>query len=74
LVGAFAFRDIGDYAHVLEIAGATPPGMRNHVNILNDTVGQEYSMLDIQVHAVLRRAIPQLLQMVSFVGMNSLEC
>src|SRR6202047_2021410 len=51
--------DHGDYAHVLEIAGAISSGMRNGVDILDDTIGQQNSMLDVQVHAVLRGTIRQ---------------
>jgi hypothetical protein len=48
--------------------------MRNHVDVPDGTVWQEYSMLNVQVHAVLRRAIPELLQVVPVVGMNPIEC
>ncbi len=38
-LGAFAFGDISNYAHVLEVAGAISSGMRNRVQVLDDTIG-----------------------------------
>ncbi len=65
--------ELGNYAHVLRIARAIFSGMRNRMDILNDTVGEENSMLDIQVHAVLRGTIRQLSHTVQVVGVNSVE-
>src|SRR6266849_5149445 len=39
-LGAFAFSDVGNYAHVLEIARAISSGMRNGVDVLDDIIGQ----------------------------------
>jgi len=72
-LGAFAFSDISNYAHVLKVARAISSGMRNGVEALDDTVGEENSMLDIQVHAVLRGTISDLLQAVPVLGVNSVE-
>jgi hypothetical protein len=47
--------------------------MRNHVDVPDGTVWQEHSMLNVQIHAVLRRAIPELLHLVQVVGMNPIE-
>jgi hypothetical protein len=73
LICAFAFSDIGDNAHVLEIARVISAGVRNHVEVLDDTIGQEHSMLNIQIHAVLRRTIPELSHIVQVIGMNPIE-
>jgi hypothetical protein len=43
------------------------------VNVLDDTIGQEDSMLKVQIHAVLCRTIPDLLQVFPVVGMSSIE-
>src|ERR1700756_2197900 len=72
-LGAFAFSDVGNYAHVLEIARAVSSGMRNGVDVPDGAVRQQNSMLDIQVHAVLRGAIPELLHAISVLGVNSVE-
>ncbi len=37
-LGAFAFSDIGNYAHVLKIARAISSGMCNHVDIFDNIV------------------------------------
>ena len=47
--------------------------MGNHVNVFVATVGEQNPMFDIQVYAVLRGALPELLQAVSVLGMNSVE-
>jgi len=73
IFGAFAFGNVGDYAHVLEIAGAISSGMRNRVDVLDDTVWHENSMLDIQVHAVLRGTIRELSHAFQVFGVNSVE-
>src|SRR5579863_3840597 len=72
-LGAFALRDISDYTDVLEVAEVVSSGMRNHVEELDCAVSHENSMLDIQVHGVLRGTIPKLLQAVSVLGVNSVE-
>src|SRR5580704_4583646 len=72
-LGAFAFSDIGNYAHVLKTARAISSGMRNGMDVLDDAVGEENSMLDIQVHAVLCGTIPELSQSVPVLRVNSVE-
>src|ERR1700739_1820345 len=47
--------------------------MRNGVDVPDGAVRQQNSMLDIQVHTVLRGAIPELLQAISVLGGNSVE-
>ena len=69
----FAFSDVADYTYILAIARVIFSGVGDHVDVPDDTVWQEDSMLDIQVHAVLRGAIPELLQALPVLGVNSVE-
>jgi hypothetical protein len=39
LLVAFAVGDIGDYAHVLKIAGVISSGMRHQIDVLDNTIG-----------------------------------
>jgi hypothetical protein len=69
----FAFSDVADYTYIPAVARVIFSGVGNHVDVPDDTVWQEDSMLDIQVHAVLRGTIPELLQARPVFGVNSVE-
>jgi len=73
-IGISAFRDVCHYADIFEVAGIISSGMCNYMNMFEDPVGQENSMFDIQIHAVLSGAIPDLLQAASILRVNSVEC
>src|SRR5260370_9565485 len=72
-VGPFAVGHVGNYAHVLEISGAVSSCMGNRVQVLDGAIGQENSMLDIQIHAVLRGAISEPLHPLPVPGVHSVE-
>src|SRR5260370_18587827 len=72
-VGPFAVGHVGNDAHVLEISEAVSSSMRNRVQVLDGAIGQENSMLDIQIHAVLRCTISELLHPLPVLGVNSVE-
>ena len=75
VIGSFAFGDVCYYAQAYSGLPelSLPACATTVVDVLDDTVWQENSMLDIQVHAVLRGAISDLLQAVPVVGVNSVE-
>src|SRR5580704_11809318 len=47
--------------------------MGYRVQVLDGTIGQENSMLDIQIHAVLRGTIPDLSHAIQVLRVNSVE-
>src|SRR5260370_3291926 len=61
-VGPFAVGHVGNDAHVLEISEAVSSSMRNRLQVLDGAIWQETSILDIQIHAVLRGTLSELLQ------------
>src|SRR6202030_627651 len=73
VIGSFAFGDVCYYTGIFEVAGVVSSCMCDYMDVSDDTVWQENSMLDIQIHAVLRSAISDLLQAVPVVGVNSVE-
>jgi hypothetical protein len=72
-VGPFAVGHIGNDADVLEISEAVSSCMGNRVQVLDGAIGQENSMLDIQIHAVLRGTIFELLHPLPVLRVNSVE-
>src|SRR5580700_5861704 len=73
VIGSFAFGDVCYYTGIFEVAGVVSSGMCNYMNTFDDPVRQENSVLNIQVHAVLSGTIPELLQAVPVLRVNSVE-
>ena len=72
-LGAFAFGDVADYAHVLEIAGAISSGMRHRVDMFDDPARQYNSVLDIKVHTALDGMLLELLDAIPVFWVDSVE-
>src|ERR1700723_2923504 len=73
VIGLFAFGDVCYYTGIFEVAGVVSSCMRNYMNVSDAPIRQEHSMLDIQIHAILSRAVPNLLQAIPVFGVNSVE-
>src|SRR5580700_8125183 len=73
VIGLFAFGDVCYYTGIFEVAGVVSSCMRNYMNVSDAPIRQEHSMLDIQIHAILSSAVPNLLQAMPVFGVNSVE-
>src|SRR5580700_2793616 len=73
MIGSLVFGDVCYYPGIFEVAGVVSSGMCNYMNTFDDPVRQENSVLNIQVHAVLSGTIPELLQAVPVLRVNSVE-
>src|SRR5580698_5192523 len=73
VIGSFAFGDVCYYTCIFEVAGVISSSMCDYMNMLDDPVRQENSVFNIQVHAVLSGTIPELLQAVPVLRVNSVE-